>query len=95
MGILKKFIEDYRQKRDKERELEEDVSIQKRVIEKQKSADERELEGYMEEMRRARISKQLEGFRKKKTNDIWHTNNFTNNKNLFKNKPMFKCRKVK
>lgn len=87
MGILKQFIENYRQKRDKEKEYEQDIHIQKRVMEKMKSSDERELEGYMEEMRRARISKQLETLRKRKANNIWKTNNFKNNRNLFKNKP--------
>lgn len=86
MGILKNFIDNYRQKREKQNEYETDISIQKRVAEKMKTADERELEGYMEEMRRARISKQLEVLRKRKTESIWKTNNFANNKNLFKNK---------
>ena len=88
MGILKKFIENYRAKREKEKEYEEDISIQKRVMEKQKSADDRELEGYMEDMRKARVAAQLKQLRKKKMENIWKTNNFANNKNLFKNKPM-------
>ena len=88
MGILKKFIENYKRKQEKEHELEEDMKIQKRVLEKMKSADERELEGYMEEMRKARISKQLESLRRRKADTIWRSNPFANNKNLFKNKPM-------
>ena len=94
MGLLKEFIEGYKQKREKEKEYEEDIRMQKRVMAKMKSADDRELEGYMEEMRKARVAKQLEVLRKRKAETIWRSNPFRNNKNLFKNKPMFRCRNV-
>ena len=83
MGILKNFIEKYRQKKAKERELQEDLEVQKHVMEKQKDANDRELERYYEEKRKMNVQKQLERFRKQKTNEIWRSNLFTNNKNLF------------
>jgi spore germination cell wall hydrolase CwlJ-like protein len=95
MGILKKFIENYREKKEKEKEFESEIRMQRKVMEKFKDADERELERYMEEAHKLRVHAQLEKLRKNKAKKIWTENPFSNNKNLFKNKPMFKCRSVK
>jgi len=95
MGILKKFIENYKEKREREKEFESEIRMQKRVAEKMKDANERELERYFEEARKAKISAQLEKFRKQRAKEIWTANPFKEKKNLFKNKPMFKCGSVK
>ena len=85
MGILKEFIARYREKKEKEKALEDDISIQRRVVEKQKDANERELERYIEEQRKKQIERDLEKFRKHKSAELWHTNCFSGNKYLFKN----------
>jgi len=88
MGILKKFIDNYREKRDKDKEYEEEYRRQKRLVEKMKDANERELERYLEEDRKAKIEMELKMRRKKAQDAIWHANNFSHNKNLFKSKKM-------
>ena len=87
MGILRKFIEDYKLKKQIEKDFENQIRAERRVQEKMKDANERELERYMEDMRKARIEKQLKQFRSQKQSSMWKANSFRNNKNLFKNKP--------
>ena len=94
MGILKKFIENYREKREQEKAYEGEIRMQNRIQQKMKDADERELERYMDEARKAKIHSQLEKFRKQKAKQIWTANPFKEKKNLFKNKCMFKVRGV-
>ena len=86
MNILKNFIEKFRARKQQEKELEEGIRIQRRVAEKQKNANERELERYMEERRQKMIEDKLRSLRKGKTAEMWRSNAFTNNKFLFKDK---------
>ena len=83
MGILKNLIARYKEKKEREKSLAEDIHIQKRVMEREKNANERELERYYEEMRQRRIESQLKRFRKQKTKEAWSSNIFTKNKNMF------------
>lgn len=84
MGILKNLIARYREKKEKEKTLAEDIHIQKRVMEREKNANERELERYYEEMRQKRIEAQLHKFRKQKTHEIMTGNIFKQKGNMFK-----------
>ena len=88
MGILKEFVRRLKEKKEREQQYSEDIGIQKRVAEKQKNANERELESYYEEMRQKRIKNQLSKFKKQKTQEMWGSNLFSakNNKFMFKDK---------
>jgi hypothetical protein len=80
MGILKRFVEDYKRKKEKYGELKEDYEIQHKVQERMKNANERELERYYEEERQKMIEKQLVHYRKKKSDDMWHSSNLIGKK---------------
>jgi hypothetical protein len=86
MGILKNLLEKLRTKSSREKEAMEDVYLQKKVQERQKNANERELEKYYEEARQRAIENRLKQLRKKKTKEMWRSNMFTGNANLFKRK---------
>ena len=88
MGILKDFVQRLKEKKAREQDYSDDLAIQKRVAEKQKNANERELESYYEEMRQKNIKNQLSNLRKLKTQEMWGSNLFSakNNKFMFKDK---------
>jgi len=88
MGILKDFVQRLKEKKAREQDYSDDLAIQKRVAEKQKNANERELESYYEEMRQKNIKNQLSKLRKQKTQEMWGSNLFSakNNKFMFKDK---------
>ena len=88
MGILKDFVQRLKEKKAREQDYSDDLAIQKRVAEKQKNANERELESYYEEMRQKNIKNQLSKFKKQKTQEMWSSNLFSakNNKFMFKDK---------
>ena len=88
MGILKDFVQRLKEKKAREQDYSDDLAIQKRVAEKQKNANERELESYYEEMRQKNIKNQLSKFKKQKTQEMWGSNLFSakNNKFMFKDK---------
>lgn len=86
MGIIRDLIERQRAKRAKQNEAEDDVKIARRITEKQKNANERELERYYEEERQRQIADELRYFRKQRANELWHDNKFTKGKYLFKSK---------
>jgi hypothetical protein len=97
---LKALGEKSRERKEKIRELDEDMRVQKLIEERQKPSNERELERYVEEDRQKSIKEQLEFYRKKRQTDIDYghnplaTPNITNKsdfsilkqKNLFKKK---------
>jgi predicted metal-dependent hydrolase len=72
----------------KEKQYEEDVDIQRRVLEKKKNSNEREYESYLEELRQRRLEAQVKRFRKEKTREMWGSNLFSkkNNRFMFKDK---------
>ena len=88
MGFLKDMIAKYKAKREKEKQYEEDVDIQRRVLEKKKNSNEREYESYLEELRQRRLEAQVKRFRKEKTREMWGSNLFSkkNNRFMFKDK---------
>lgn len=75
MGV-KEIIANWNDKRNEKkkrfREMEEEFLMQKRLEEKQKSANERELERFIKERREQRIKNDLERFRKQKKEEFWH-----------------------
>jgi hypothetical protein len=86
MGLLKNLLEKLREKSAREKEAMDDVYLQKKIQERQKNANERELERYYEEARQRAIANKLRQLRVRKTKEIWKGNMFTGNANLFKRK---------
>ena len=93
MGILKNIIGKIKNKKERYEEAEIDEKVARKLEERKKNANERELERYQEENRQKAIAKQLEVFRKRKQHEMFHTNHFTHNKNIFNGKSVFKNEK--
>ena len=86
MGLLSDFIQRWKERKAKSKEIEEDTRIRERIIEKRKSANERELEGYLEEERQKQIKEQVEHFRRQKRDELWHSPTSIDTPNMFKKK---------
>jgi len=79
MGYIRDLINKLKEKGEKQKVYEEEIRIQERIAEKRKSANERELEGYMKEAREAQIKKQVERIRRQKMNNLWKATLMKNN----------------
>ena len=86
MGLLQDFIQKWKERKAKAREIEDDVRIREKIVAKRKSANERELEGYLEEERQRQIKEQLEAFRERKKQEMWHSPTAIDTPNMFKQK---------
>ena len=76
MGILKDFIEKYKAKKEEYELAERQIKIEKLIGQRQKSANERELESYMEEERQKRIESTVKRIRDQKNKKLWKENYF-------------------
>jgi len=76
-------------------EAEREMRIKQKLVERQKSANERELERYLKEKREERIKQELDGFRKRQQKELWEGNMlnqkniFTGHKNILEEKKLF------
>jgi len=114
MSLLEKvklMLEKKKEKSDKFKQLEEDFILNKRLADKQKSANERELEKWHKEEREDRIKKELDKIHQKKMKELWKSphsvlkSNFNilkndrpilKEKNIFANNPnLFKIGRIK
>ena len=86
MGKIRELLEKLRMKSQREKEAMEDIHLQKKVLERQKNANEREYERYVEEARQKAIANRLAKIRKQKSRELMTSNNFTGNKYLFKDR---------
>ena len=95
MGI-KEVLAKMAERKNKFKELEEDFQLRKKLEDRQKSANERDLERYLKEQREDEIKKSLESFRKKQADDFWASNQLSKNNmsknqnNILKQKNIFK-----
>lgn len=89
MGILKKYVERLKERKQRYKDMQDEISFQEKIAMKKKNANERELETYLEEERQKNIQEQLKMFRKKKQDEMFHTNCFSGNKNLFNGNNVF------
>ncbi len=64
------------------KQMGDQIRFQKLVEDRQKSSNQRELEGYYEEDKQAQIKEALESARKKRDNDIKFNHNPINAKNI-------------
>lgn len=93
MGLLKDFIAKFKQKSEREKALEDEIRIQHRVGEKMKSANERELEGYMKENREKMIKHKLEKVRTQKSREMWKASLLKNNARCYIDNSLMKSKK--
>ena len=83
MSLLQNVLHKFKEKKQKFREADEDMKINRLVSERQKNANERELERFIEEERQKKISTELIKFRKARQKESMRTTVF-DGKNLFK-----------
>lgn len=92
--MIKEILEKLKKKRLAINDLSEQVRIQKMVEDRQKSANERELERFLSEEREKEIKLRLEQFRKQKKVESME-NNILKGKNIFKgHKSILKDKKL-
>lgn len=72
--MIKEIIAKLRKKDERFNELQAEDKAFTKVQERKKTANERELERYLEEERQERISKELSFRRKKQQHDLWKGN---------------------
>jgi len=80
--LIRKLGEKQKARKEKIRLLDEEIRLKKLVEDRMKSANERELERFMEEERQEEIKKALEFMRKKRQRDINFSHNPLNVKNI-------------
>lgn len=86
MGLIQNLIAKAQEKKARFNEIEQEERIHQKLDTRKLSANERELNSYLEEERQKRIKKAVENFRKRKTNEFWHGGKVYAQKNLFKEK---------
>lgn len=86
MGMLQDFINRWKERKAKAKSMEDDVRIQEKIIQKRKSANERELEGYLEEQRQKQIKAEVDKFREMKKQEHWHSPTSLDTPNVFRKK---------
>lgn len=80
--ILSKIGEKHRQRKELLKQMDDQLRVEKMLEDRQKSANERELERYMNEDREEMIKHKLEFARKKRDHDIKFNHNPLNAKNI-------------
>lgn len=83
---IKDFIDKWKARNLRVKELEEEDRAQTKVLTKKKNSNERELERFMEEERQETIKQQLDEFRRKRQEELWHGPTILSQKNIFKDK---------
>lgn len=79
MGLLKNLVsgmsEDKKVMKEKFKQLSQDMEVQRRWEERQKSSNRRELERYLREKEEERITDKLKKIRKKQAGEMWSGKN--------------------
>lgn len=87
------MMQKFKGKNEQEKALEEQIRIEKRVTDKMKSANERELERYTKEAREKQIENRLKFERAKRSKEIWKTNLMKNNAKCYVDSSIMKEKK--
>lgn len=82
MGI-RDFLNRIREKRLRYKQYSEDMKVQEDYEQRKKTANERELERFMEEERQKKVKMALDGYRKKTAYEMEHNHQILNTKNMF------------
>lgn len=79
---IKSLGKNKKERKERFRQIEEQFKIQKVLEERQKSANERELERFMKEKREEQIKERLDSFRKERESDMKFNHNPLNTPNI-------------
>ena len=71
MDIVRKFAERKAINKQKFKEAESDMKIEKMLSDRSKSSNERELEQYLNNQREENIKRQLDGIHKQQNSEMW------------------------
>ena len=74
-NLLSKISENKDEFKQKLKQAQEEVKIQKTIEERQKSSNERELEKYMKQQREMKIKEQLDKIHKQNNSEMWKSKN--------------------
>jgi hypothetical protein len=95
MDKIREWNEKKSLKSEKFKQMSEDYRLNKMLEERQKSANERELERYLKEEREKVIKEQLDKIRKQKNSESWKSNTFQSKANILKtDKPILKEKNI-
>lgn len=84
--MLRQLLERFRERNAKMQEADQDYRVAKTLEQRRKSADEREVERFIEEQRQEQIREQAKQIRAMKTAEAWKgTNNILQERNVFLN----------
>jgi len=78
MGLLKNLLKgsgDRKEIKEKLKQAQQDRKVENMVLEREKSANQRELERYIEERREAQIKEQLDKIHKRQNQENWKSKN--------------------
>lgn len=99
--MLKEYLQKLRERKEennkKFNDAYSDRKIERTILEREKSPEQRELEGYKKDEYERNVKKELTAYRKKWQKDVWGKGGLSKNyygetKNVFKNKPIFKAK---
>jgi hypothetical protein len=94
--MIKEYLQRIKERKQKFKDIQDEHNIQKRIIEREKSSNERELEKYLEEDRQKDIKNKLDRYRKQKSHSLFNDSSMLkNNKILFKNEDKYNMMKQK
>jgi len=96
---IRDIINNWKEKREinnqQFKEMEREFLLRKKLEDRQKSSNERELEKFMKEKREEDIKRQLNEFRNKQRNEMWRGNSILKQKSILKNeRPILKEKNI-
>ena len=72
--MIKEFLEKIKDRKQMQKEIETEHHVMKKIQQRAKSANERELEKFMEEKRQKIIEAKVKAMRKEKLSEFWKSN---------------------
>ena len=95
MDIIRKMGERKKATKEKFKEAQENMKIEKMLEERQKSSNQRELEKYMKNQRELQIKNELDKIHKKQNQDNWKGTTLTKGASILKNdNPILKQKNI-
>lgn len=82
MDVVRRFSERKLDNKQRFKEMETELRLQRMLEEKQKSSNRREYERYMKEQEEEKIKQALENIRKKQTRESWNGKNSLMNQKM-------------
>lgn len=75
MDVIKRIAENRKEKSEKFKEMEDQYMLEKKLMERQKSANKREYEDYVKKQEEDQIKKALDKIHKRQSKDNWKSGN--------------------